>query len=493
MRPHRCWRLADKTARHCRPATLEILLAAAFSLVLTAHAQGQNSATLQGVHTIEVDSLGSGSSAEAMRQRIAERIEKSGRLKVVQSPSAADAVLRGTSSVWATGTISLDRRSKSASQTIYQAYLSVELVGKGDQTLWSYLVTPGSFRSENITNDLADHMAQRLLDAIRSGSTGASVAATAASGRHLVLHGAGSTLAAPLYQKWIQSSGLPVTYDAVGSESGIQELAAGKVDFAASDMPVDDQNPVAPVHATDFPTVLGGVAPVYNLPGLDRTLRLTPQALAGIYSGEIRKWNDPRIVETNHGAQLPDTDIAVVHRADGSGTTYVWTSFLSLVNAKWKTSVGAGTRVSWPAGTGAEGNEGVAALVQKTPNAIGYVELIYAIQHELNYAAVRNVAGQFIKADLASVTAAAAGTTPASGKGFRFSILNSPKKEAYPISTFTWLLVPEEGLSAEKKSAIADLLNWALTSGQKQCASLGYAPLPREIVASELQAVNSLK
>jgi phosphate ABC transporter phosphate-binding protein len=493
MRSYGCQRLASEAVPYRRSAVLQIFLAVALSLAFTPCAQGQNSAALQGVRTIEVDSLGSGSGAEAIRQRITDRIEKSGRLKIVQSFSAADAVLRGTSSVWATGTISLNPRSKSASQTIYQGYLSVELVGKGDQTLWSYLVTPSAFHSGSVTNDLADHMVQLLLDAIRSGAPGSTPAAAAASGQRVALHGAGSTLSAPLYQKWIQSSGLPVTYDAVGSEAGIQELAAGKIDFAGSDMPVDEHNRIASVQVTDFPTVLGGVVPIYNLAGFSRTLRLTPQALAGIYSGEIRKWNDPRIAEANHGAHLPDSEITVVHRSDGSGTTYVWTSFLSLASPNWRASAGAGARVTWPTGMGAAGNDGVAELVEKTPNAIGYVELIYAIQHELNYAAVRNPAGEFIKADLASITAAAAGTTPDSGKGFRFSILNAPRKDAYPISTFTWLLVPQQGLTAEKKAAIVDLLNWALTSGQKQCASLGYAPLPREIVASELQTVRALK
>jgi phosphate ABC transporter phosphate-binding protein len=491
MRSYGCLRLASEAVPYRRSAVLQVFLAVALSLAFTPHVLGQNSAALQGIRTIEVDSLGNG--AEAIRQRIADRIEKSGRLKVVQSPSATDAVLRGTSSVWATGTISLDARSKNARQTVYQGYLSVELVGKGGETLWSYLVTPGSFRSSNITNDLADHMVQRLLDEIRSGAPGPTPPATAAPGQRTALHGAGATLPAPLYQKWIQSSGLPVTYDAVGSEAGIQELAAGKIDFAASDIPLDEQNPIASVPVTDFPTVLGGVVPIYNLAGFGRTLRLTPQALAGIYSGEIRKWNDPRIAEANRGAHLPDTNIAVIHRSDGSGTTYVWTSFLSLANPSWKASVGAGVRVAWPIGTSAAGNDGVAELVQKTPNAIGYVELIYAIQHELNYAAVRNPAGEFIRADLASITAAATGTTPDSGKGFHFSILNAPLKDAYPISTFTWLLVPQQGLSAEKKAALADLLTWALTSGQKQCASLGYAPLPREIVASELQVIHALR
>ena len=493
MGSHGCQRLVNEAVPHRWSGICRIFLAAAFSLALTPQTLAQNSATLQDARSIEVDSLGSGSNAEAMRHRIADRLEKSGRLKVVQSPAVADVVLRGTSNVWATGTISFNPRSKSARQTIYQGYLSVELVGKGNQALWSYLVTPSLFRSGSINNDLADHMVQRLLDAIRSGAPESTPAAAAASGRHVALHGAGSTLSAPLYQKWIQSSGLPVTYDAIGSGAGIEQLAAGKLDFAASDMPVGTINPIASVPVSDFPTVLGAVVPIYNLAGFGRTLRLTPQALAGIYSGEIRKWNDPRIAEANRGAHLPDTDIAVIYRSDGSGTTYVWTSFLCLASPRWKASAGAGTRVAWPTGTSAAGNDGVADLVRKTPNAIGYVELIYAIQHEVNYAAVRNPAGEFIRADLASITAAAAGTTPDPRKGFRFSILNAPRKDAYPISTFTWLLVPQRGLSAEKKSAIADLLNWALTSGQKQCASLGYAPLPREIVTSELEAVHALR
>ncbi|MGA2535769.1 MAG: phosphate ABC transporter substrate-binding protein PstS, partial [Terracidiphilus sp.] len=402
----------------------------------------------------------------------------------------------GTSSMWATGTISLSPHSKSASETIYEGYLSVEMVSKDGQILWSYLVTPSHFRTASITDDLADQMISRLLVAIRDGaagslSSGSNSSGAVTSGPHVALHAAGSTLAAPLYRKWFQSSGMSVSYDAVGSEEGIKQLAGGEVDFAASDMPLTAENTQEGLRVIQIPTVLGGVVPIYNLPGLGRPLRLTAQTLAGIYSGAIRKWNDPRIVESNRGARLPNADIAVVHRSDGSGTTFVWTSFLSLASPEWKSSVGSGAHVEWPAGTGAAGNEGVAELTQKTPNAIGYVELIYAIQHQLNYAAVRNPAGEFIMADLASITAAAVGATVEKGEGF--SILNATGSDAYPISTFTWLLVPVTGLSAEKKSAIADLLNWALTSGQKQCASLGYAPLPRQVVANELRAVNAWK
>jgi phosphate ABC transporter phosphate-binding protein len=463
-------------------------------LLFLNYAGAQTPVSLNRVRTIQVASMGEGSGAEALRQRIVDRLSKSGRLTVVDSGSAADVTLRGTSSVWATGTISLSPRSNSASQTIYAGYLSVELVGESDQILWSYLVTPSRFRTSSISDDLAGQIVERLLSAIEHGTANPAGVPTAASPEaHVALHAAGSTFAAPLYQMWIQSSGAPVTYDAIGSEAGIEELAEGKVDFAASDMPLDSQNTPAGLHVLHFPTVLGGVVPIYNLPSLGHTLRLTPQILAGIYSGAIRKWNDPRIAEANRGSELPDADIAVVHRSDGSGTTFVWTNFLSLASAEWKKNAGSGPRVIWPVGVGAAGNDGVAELVQKTPNSIGYVELIYAIQHELNYAAVRNPAGQFIKADLASITAAASGVAAKPGEDFRFSILNSANKGAYPISTFTWLLVPTQGVSPEKRSAIADLIDWALTSGQKQCASLGYAPLPREVVAAELQAVNLWK
>ena len=463
------------------------------SLVPFDYSAAQTAVSLNQIHTIEVASLGGGGEAATLRQKIIDHLNRSGRLRVVESPASADVVLRGTSSAWATGTITLSPHSRSAIETIYAGYLSVEVVGKGGQVLWSYMVTPSRFRTASITDDLAGQMVFRLVGAIRDGEAGSATSAGASTGAHVALRAAGSTLAAPLYQKWFESSGISVAYDAVGSDAGVAQLAEGKVDFAGSDMPLTGQNTPAGLKVMQFPTVLGGVVPIFYLPSLGRTLQLTPQVLVGIYSGAIRKWNDPRILEANHGVHLPDAEIVVVHRADGSGTTYVWTSFLSLTSEAWKATVGAGTHVAWPIGIGATGNDGVAELVQKTPNAIGYVELIYAIQHELNYAAVRNPAGEFIKADLASITAAASGSSPKEGQDYGFSILNPSNKDAYPIATFTWLLVPAHGLSPEKRTAIADLLNWALTSGQKECASLGYAPLPREVVASELQAVTALR
>jgi phosphate ABC transporter phosphate-binding protein len=442
--------------------------------------------------TIQVGAVGDGASAGAIRQRIIDRLKNSPVLKLVAKSQAADLLLQGSSSVWPTGSITLSPHSNSARQTVYEGYLSVELMDKSGQTLWSYLVTPSHFRTTSITNDLADQVVAHLFEAIASGVVNRA-AEPASVGDHVRLHAAGATLPAPLYLKWFQSAGMSVAYDAVGSAAGIEQLAAGQVDFAASDMPLGPENTPQQLHVTQFAMVLGGVVPIYNLPALGRGLRLTPDLLAGIYSGAIRKWNDSRILAVNRGARLPDAEISVVHRSDGSGTTFVWTNYLSLVSSEWKSTTGAGAEIHWPVGTGATGSNGVADLVEKTPNAIGYVELIYAIQHELSYAAVRNPAGQFVMADLASITTAASGAANSGGTGFRYSILNSPAKGAYPISTFTWVLVPTEGLSDEKRSAIAALLNWMLTSGQKQCSSLGYAPLPRDLALSELQAVSALR
>jgi phosphate ABC transporter phosphate-binding protein len=458
------------------------------------HAAGQS---LSGIHGIRVEFSADSSRIEPILARIDEQLNKS-HLQVVKNAASADAILRLTTHVWPTGTVSASTRSSGTRATNYEGYLSAELTGKDNQTLWSYLVTPNRLRTESFTDDLADQLVSRLLAAIRGGISYPAARSAAVSGVHAVLHAAGATLPAPLYLKWFEifaqdQPGVTITYDATGSEAGIEQLQAGKVDFAASDMPLTKDSPSSTGRILHFPTVLGGVVPIYNLPALDRPLNLTPQVLAGIYSGAIRRWNDPLIRQSNHGVRLPDAEIVVAHRSDGSGTTYVWTSYLSLASPEWKSKYGSGPRVNWPVGTGAAANDGVAQLVSNTPYAIGYVELIYAIYHQLNFAAVRNPAGQYIKADLASITAAAVDTGASQDGDFRFSILNAPGKYAYPISTFTWLLVSAQQSSSQKQAAIAAFLHWMLTTGQKQCESLGYAPLPRTIVARELDALSQLK
>lgn len=473
---------------------LTLLLIAAPVCLAQAAPSGQIQ-NLGTIHTLFIAPVEAGSSSDALAQRITQQLERTGKLHIASDAASADAVLHASASIWATGTVSPNPRSNSTRATNYQGYLSAELTGRDRQTLWSYMVTPSHSRTSGILDDLADQLAARLLAAIRSGLPYPLAVSASPSAAGATLHAAGSTFAAPLYLKWFETyaqekGGATIVYDPIGSEAGIEQLKAGRIDLAGSDIPLPAGSSAgAPL--LHFPTVLGGVVPIYNLPSLgSRTLNLTPQVLAGIYSGAIRKWDDPQIREANRSLHLPDAAIAVVYRSDGSGTSYVWTSFLSLVSPEWKSRYGSGPRVAWPTGAGAAGNDGVAQLVAKTPNAIGYVELIYAIQHQVNYAAVRNPAGQFIKADLDSITAAA--PEPARTTENYLSILNAPGRGAYPISTFTWLLVPAQLEDAQKRSATFDFLRWMLTSGQKQCEALGYAPLPRRIVAYELDKLGAL-
>ena len=267
------------------------------------------------------------------------------------------------------------------------------------------------------------------------------------------------------------------------------------VDFGASDGPMnDDQLKQASVPILHFPTVLGAAIPSYNVQGVGGDLNFTPEALSGIFLGKITKWNDPAIASVNPGVKLPGDDIVVVHRSDGSGTTYIWTDYLSKVSPEWQTKVGKATSVNWPVGLGGKGNEGVSALVQQTPGAIGYIELIYAIQNHMPYGKVKNAAGMFVKADLAGVSAAAAAAAKAMPDDFRVSITNPPdNKAAYPIASFTWLLIPEKFSDATKRDVVKDFLKWMMTDGQASCEALAYAKLPKEVVAKEMKAIAKIQ
>jgi phosphate ABC transporter phosphate-binding protein len=452
------------------------------TLVLQGAAQPSHGAARK--ITIDVASMGSGSNADALRQRIVARLKSSGEVDVVDDARSADFELRGTSNIWATGTISPSPRSKSLSETTYGGYLSVELLDKDGRTLWSYLVMPSRMRWSGVVEDMADHMARLLLEALKQPHPPAAQSVPEEQGQ-IPLAGAGSTFAAPLYQAWIQSfearrPDVRATYEAVGSENGVKQLEDGKVDFAASDVALTDAQMAAmPIKFKQYAMVLGGVVPAYNLAGVDRDLRFTPEILADIYLGKIKRWNDPRLRDLNRGAGLPDEPIVVLHRSDGSGTSFAWTEFLSRSSAEWKQAVGSGMRVSWPAGEGVEGNEAVAAHIAATAGAIGYVELTYAIRHELSFGLVRNEAGNFVQANLATLGAAAqAGISHA-------SLLNATGKDAYPIATFTWILVPASA-DAKKAAALKDLLRWMLTDGQKECAGLGYVPLPKSVSQKQL-------
>ena len=319
----------------------------------------------------------------------------------------------------------------------------------------------------------------------------------------LSLTGAGATFPYPMYSKWFNEyhklhSNVEINYQSIGSGGGIKQVTEGTVDFGASDGPMNDQQLAEfkekrGSNILHFPTVLGADVATYNIPGVTASLDFTPEALAGIFLGKVTKWNDPEIQKANPKVKLPNHDLVVVHRSDGSGTTYVWVDYLAKVSPEWKQKVGVGTSVNWPVGLGGKGNEGVSGQIKQTEYSIGYVELVYALQNKLPYGRVRNASGNFVQADLASVTAAAANAAANMPDDFRVSITNAPGKTAYPISSFTWLLVPSKIQDPAKKQAITDFLRWMLGPGQKYAEALSYAELPKQVVAKEEKAISLIQ
>ncbi|MFZ0899659.1 MAG: phosphate ABC transporter substrate-binding protein PstS [Candidatus Sulfotelmatobacter sp.] len=316
------------------------------------------------------------------------------------------------------------------------------------------------------------------------------------------LNGAGATFPYPMYSKWFSEyhklhPDVQVNYQSIGSGGGIRQVTEGTVDFGASDMPMTDGQLAEAqgkmkTKVLNLPSVLGAVVPAYNIPGVSGEVKFTPDSLAGIFLGKITKWNDKAITSANPGVNFPDKDIIVVHRSDGSGTTFIWTDYLSKISGDWKNQVGSGTSVRWPIGLGGKGNEGVAGSIRQLQGSIGYVELIYAVQNNIPFGSVRNAGGAFLKASLEGVTAAAA-TAPKMPADFRVSITNAPGKDAYPISSFTWLLIPAQSKDAAKGKILADFLNWMVTDGQKMTAALSYAPLPESVVQKEKEAIKQVR
>jgi len=312
------------------------------------------------------------------------------------------------------------------------------------------------------------------------------------------LNGAGATFPNPMYSKWFSEyhkihPDVEINYQAIGSGGGIRQVLAGTVDFGATDGPMtDEQLAQAKVKILHIPTVLGAVVPAYNVPGVKEEVKFTPDVLADIFLGKIANWNDPRIAKANPEIKFPNQDMVLAHRSDGSGTTYIFTDYLSKVSPDWQSQVGKGTSVRWPKGLGGKGNEGVTGMIRQIPGSIGYVELIYAVQNNIPYGTVQNAAGAFVKASLESVTAAAASvkTMPAD---FRVSITNAPGKDAYPISSFTWLLIPVKSKDPARGRIIVDFLNWMLDEGQKMTAALTYAPLPDSVVSKVKIAIKQIQ
>jgi phosphate transport system substrate-binding protein len=305
-----------------------------------------------------------------------------------------------------------------------------------------------------------------------------------------------------MYSKWFneyhnQHSNIQINYQSIGSGGGIRQVTEGTVDFGASDMPMTDAQLAEAqqkrsTKILNIPTVMGANVPAYNIPGVKGDVKFTPEALAGIFLGKITKWNDPAITGANPGVNFPDKPIIVVHRSDGSGTTFIWTDYLSKVSPEWESKVGRNTSVQWPIGLGGKGNEGVAGSIRQLAGSVGYVELIYAVQNNISFGSVKNAAGNFVKASLEGVTAAAA-SAPKMPADFRVSITNAPGKDAYPICSFTWLLIPQQSKDPAKGKILADFLNWMVTDGQKMSSALSYAPLPDNVVQKVKEAIKQVK
>jgi phosphate transport system substrate-binding protein len=333
----------------------------------------------------------------------------------------------------------------------------------------------------------------------RPATTSSGAPAGGAAGDRVQLNGAGATFPYPIYSKWFSEynklhPNIQINYQSLGSGAGIRQLTERTVFFGASDQPMtDEQLKKAPGTILHFPTVLGAVVPVYHVEGANAALKFTGPMLADIFLGKIKRWNEPAISKLNPGAKLPSSEITGVHRSDGSGTTFIWVDYLSKISAEWKQKVGANASVNWPAGVGGKGNEGVAGLVKQTPGSIGYVELIYALQNKIPYGAVQNQGGEFMTPEVGSVTAAAAGALANMPEDFRVSITNAPGQGAYPISSFTWVLLYEQPQDTKFAAVMVDFMKWALSDGQKMAADLGYASLPAGLIEKELEQLNRIK
>lgn len=350
------------------------------------------------------------------------------------------------------------------------------------------------FRSFIRTAALAGVVAGLAAACGGGGDQGGTAPATAAQ-----INGAGATFPYPIYSKWFAEynrlhPNVRINYQSQGSGAGIRQLTSRTVFFGASDQPMkDEQLKGAPGPILHLPTVLGAVVPVYNLPGVSGELKFTGPLLADIVLGKVTRWNDPAIATLNPDVKLPETAITFVHRSDGSGTTFVWADYLSKVSPEFKEKVGADSSLKWPVGIGGKGNEGVAGMVSQTPGSLGYVELIYALQNRIAFAAVQNASGSFVKASIEGVTAAAAGAAAAMPADFRVSITDAPGGTAYPIASFTWILLYENPDDKAQARVMVDFMKWALTDGQTHARELGYAPLPKEVVDMEMKALERVR
>jgi len=469
------------------------------ALMIAGQVFAWQSPTADAVRRIYVEPFTTREGSQKLREDVIAELRKQSSVAVADSESSADLVLGGGGEVWVKGYVSLNPRSgrsPSSGKPVYAGYLSVELRNKKGETLWSDLVTPGN-APDDVFKDLAKRIAKHVGEGMEQGGVPSRTAPP--SGPATALEGAGATFPFPVYAKWItnyrrMNPNTEIRYEAVGSEAGVRKLLAGSVDFGASDSPevITELAPGTEGKYLLLPTVVGAVVPIVNLPSLVGEISFTPEALAGIYLGKIKKWNDPAIAQANRGLHLPDLDIVVVHRSDGSGTSYAWTDFLSQTNPQWKNEIGAHLAPAWPSGRGVEGNDGVAQTVKELGGSIGYVEYMFALQNHLTYGKVRNQRGRFVEASLESI-ASAVQQMMAISDDLKVSLVNAPGADTYPIASFTWLVVPRHIADSAKRNSMLDFLRWMLGPGQAQAAALGYLELPKDLVGRELAAIAGIQ
>jgi phosphate transport system substrate-binding protein len=433
--------------------------------------------------------------SEKFREDVIAELRKMNSVSLAEDESSADAILGGGGEVWVKGYRSHNPQLGNVAPNgtpIYTGFISIELRDKSSQTLWSYLATPPA-ASRDISKDLSTLIVKKLVEGLAQGEAPSRAAPLSQTTTNL--KGAGATFPLPVYEKWFtnyrrENPALQITYEPIGSEAGIRRLIADSIGFAASDsaQAIHDLSPGDGEKYLFFPSVVGAVVPVVNLPGLSGDLALTPEALAGIYLGKIKKWNDPILARANRGLRLPDRDIVVVHRADGSGTSYAWTDYLSKTSSEWKAQVGTSLTAKWPTGLEADGNDGVSKLVKEQSGSIGYVEFIYALQNHLSYGRVRNRNGEYVAASLESIAAAVSHSVKISGD-FKVSIVDAQGAGVYPISTFTWVVVPSHIEDTAKRKALTGFLQWMVGPAQRQAAALGYLPIPKDVASKEEAAI----
>jgi len=461
----------------------------------------QKAEKLAQMKTLYVDALGESKRSIDLRDRLVRRLEHSHEIQITTDSAKADAVLKGNGQIWSVGEISLSPHSHSANTPVLEGYLSVEVVGKGDQTLWSYLATPSKFPWGGIAEDLARQIASKLLEDRRTKApSGELVSSGSEPAAGATLKGAGATFPAPLYRKWFQQFAeqrpeVHVSYDAVGSGEGIRRISEEQVDFGASEMPLSEKALAETKNRfVQIPVVLGAVVPIFNLPDVRHPINFTPQILADIYLGKIRKWNNPQIKAANREASLPDAEIVVVHRSDASGTTFVFTKHLSTVSEEWAKGPGQGLTVKWPESdkiVAAPKNDGVTATIRQTPGAIGYIEYGYAIQSKVRMALLQNKAGKFVAPSAQSGSAALSHVKlPADMRAW----LPDPEGEqSYPIATYTWMLFYKKYQDPKKAAALRDMVAYCLRDGQKIADKMGYVPLPGNVVQEVLEASTNIQ